>query len=102
MRPLSKPPPTRTVVPSADNATALPCLEAPTGLVPTSFPRCAHVATEDNPLKLRVKIQAAPTPLLSPGPPTTAVLPSADKAADLPGPSTAALGGTLAPAPTSF
>src|SRR6266571_368176 len=76
----------RAVLPSADRATEWPCCASPTAPVPTSFwPCCVHV-----PL-LRVKTHAAPVPvalvgsmMLSDGPPTMAVLPSADSATAVP------------------
>src|SRR5713226_5327247 len=51
----------------------------PTAPVPTSLAPCwLHTPAE------RVNTHAAPTPPLSPGPPTKAVFPSADSATDVP------------------
>src|ERR1700682_120994 len=71
------------VLPSAERDTQLPWLPFtatwPPAPVPTNlFPCWAH----DPPL--RVKIQTAPTPALSEGPPTIAVLLSADMATERP------------------
>src|SRR5262249_55030062 len=66
--------------PSADSATEMPCWAAPTAPVPTSLLPCWL----QTPLALRVKTQAAPACELSPGPPTMAVLPSAESATDMP------------------
>src|ERR1039458_9093660 len=75
---LSPGPPMMTVLPSADSATepwtALPTAPVPTSLPPSSF----HTPPE------RAYTQAAPTPPLSWGPPTTAVFPSADSATEAP------------------
>src|SRR5208282_5638702 len=80
------------VLASADSATEYPCRAVPTAPVPVSFdPACVHTPP------LWVKIQAAPLSELSPNPPTTAVLPSADSATALP---CAAL--PTVPVPTSF
>src|SRR5262245_61616308 len=78
-------PPTMAVLPSADRATAIPwpdgngaCpnRQAP---VPTSLlPCCVQTPS------VRVNTHAAPIVLLSLGPPTIAVLPSADRATDAP------------------
>src|SRR6266545_1474209 len=74
---LSNGPPTMAVLPSADSATERPCCAAPMALLPTSLlPCCDHT-----PL-LRVNIHAAPASSLSNGPPTMAVLPSADSATE--------------------
>src|SRR6266436_6734562 len=74
------------VLPLADRATDQPCQESGTASVPTSFGP-SWVQTP----RLRVKIHTAPTcpplrgsGLTSPGPPTMAVLPSADSATDRP------------------
>src|SRR5271157_3695923 len=76
---LSCDPPTRAVLPSADSATEAPWVAFPTAPLPTSLSPCwVHTPPE------RVNTQAAPAPPLSPGPPTTAVLPSADRATDCP------------------
>src|SRR6516165_10724508 len=75
---LSLGPPTTAVLPSLDNATDQPCA-APTPPVPTSLLPC-WVQT----LPLRVKTHAVPACELSPGPPTMAVLPSADSATEMP------------------
>src|SRR3954454_5496156 len=79
---LSKAPPRMAVLPSADNVTERPCMAVPTASLPTSFgPCCTHSTTVPPRVKtsLRAKTQAAPTPLLSPGAPSMAVLPSADR-----------------------
>ena len=80
------------VLPSADSATEEPCPALPTAPVPTSLLRC-WVQT---PL-LRVKTHAAPVFQLSKGPPTMAVLPSADSATEAP-----CLALPTAPLPTSL
>jgi hypothetical protein len=72
------------VLPSADSATEFPWSADPAASLPISLPRC-RVQT----LPLRVNIHAAPTLtvtvlLLSAGPPTMAVLPSADSPTDQP------------------
>ena len=73
------------VLPSADSATDIPCPSGNGGSparsapVPTSLSPCC-VQTPP----LRVNTQAAPVVLLSLGPPTMAVLPSADSATDAP------------------
>src|ERR1017187_8027142 len=68
------------VLPSADSATEMPCLlYVPTRSVPNSLLPC-WLQTPP----LRVKTQAAPIVLLSKGPPTMAVLPSADSATEMP------------------
>ena len=90
---LSPGPPTMAVLPSADSATEVPWSAAgPAAPVPTSLLPC-WVQT---PL-LRVKTHAAPTSELSPGPPTMAVLPSADSATEVPWPAA-----PTAPVPTSL
>ena len=90
--PSSLNPLTTTVFPSADTATEVPCLAGPTAPVPTSFVPCwVHTPP------LRVHTHAAPVLLLSPGPPTTAVFPSADTATDDP-----CTAGPTAPVPTSL
>src|SRR5436309_2321447 len=78
-------PPTMAVLPSPDRATAIPCPEgngdspARGTPVPTSLlPCCVQIPP------LRVNTHAAPVVLLSLGPPTIAVLPSADMATDAP------------------
>src|SRR6516165_9121906 len=76
---LSPGPPTTAVLPSLDNATDQPWA-APTPPVPTSLLPCWL----QTPLELRVKTHAAPACELSPGPPTMAVLPSAESATDMP------------------
>src|SRR5262249_37995123 len=68
---LSASPPTMAVLPSAESATDPPWAPWPTPPVPTSFVPCWVHAPP-----LRVKTQAAPVLLLSPKPPTMAVLPS--------------------------
>src|ERR1035441_3275073 len=77
--PISSAPPTMAVFPSPDNATELPCHAPPTAPVPTSLPPC----WPQTPPK-RVYTQAAPAVVLSVGPPTMAVFPSADRATDIP------------------
>jgi hypothetical protein len=92
---LSPGPPTMAVSPSADSATDTPWAAGwgPTAPVPISLLPC-WVQT---PL-LRVKIHTAPVCPRSPGPPTMAVLPSAESATDEPWP-----GGVLSPSlPTSL
>src|SRR6516165_6139165 len=67
------------VLPSADSATELPWRLVPAPPLPTSLAPCwVHTPP------LRVNTQTAPTEVLSPGPPTMAVLPSADTATELP------------------
>src|SRR5271167_2061305 len=73
--PLSPRPPTKALLPSAESATEKPRLAVPTAPVPTSLSPC-WVQT---PLLL-VKTHTAPASELSPTPPTTAVLPSAESA----------------------
>src|SRR6516225_8761233 len=77
---LSPGPPTMAVLPSADSATEKPCwANGPTAPVPTSLLPCwLHIPP------LRVNTQAAPPRVLSFGPPTMAVLPSADRATEVP------------------
>src|SRR5262249_41127456 len=76
---LSKNPPTMAVLPPPDSATEEPCAAVPPAPVPTSLlPCCVH------PPPLRVNTHAVPALLLSSGPPTIAVLPSADSATDQP------------------
>jgi hypothetical protein len=67
------------VLPSPDSATDQPWFAAPTAPVPTSLLPC-WVQTP----RLRVKTHADPVFALSSGPPTMAVLPSADSETDLP------------------
>src|SRR2546425_893075 len=76
---LSPGPPKIAVLPSADNATDMPWRALPTASVPTSFLPCC-VQTPP----LRVNTHAAPVVRLSLGPPTMAVLPSAETATDAP------------------
>src|SRR5438105_3514338 len=72
-------PPTMAVLPSAERATAKPCCPDPTPPEPASLlPCCVHTPA------LRVQTHAAPAELLSSGPPTMAVLPSAEMATALP------------------
>src|SRR5262249_8999875 len=60
-----------------DSATEMPCWACPTAPVPTSlFPLWLHTPP------LRVNTHAAPAKLLSPCPPTIAVLPSLDSATE--------------------
>ena len=78
--PLSFGPPTMTVFPSPDSATEEPWNEA-TAPVPTSLLPCwLHAPPE------RVNTHAAPAAVLvlSPGPPTMAVFPSADSVTEEP------------------
>ena len=71
--PLSLLPPTIAVFPSPEIATETPCVAAPTAPVPTSLlPSCVHTAP------FLTYIHAAPLSLLSNGPPTIAVFPSAE------------------------
>src|SRR5271166_1369164 len=75
---LSSGPPTMAVLPSADSATDMPWRALPTAPVPTSlWPCCVQTPP------LRVKTHAASAR----HPPTIAVLPSADRATDMPWPS---------------
>src|SRR5580692_6908990 len=76
---LSPFPPTMAVLPSADSATEAPWPTIPPAPVPTSLLPC-WVQTPP----LRVKTHAAPRIELSSGPPTMAVLPSADSATETP------------------
>src|SRR5262245_41041371 len=89
---LSLGPPTIAALPSADTATDAPWDHKPPPyslVVPTSFPPCCLQTPP-----LRVNTHAAPagptkgarsrSALLGPGPPTMAVLPSADSATDMP------------------
>src|SRR6185503_13683265 len=77
--PLSAYPPTMAVLPSALRDTDQPWNAAPVLPVPTSLPPCwLHTPP------LRVYTQAAPRLLLSPRPPTMAVLPSALRDTDRP------------------
>src|SRR5208282_670979 len=93
MAPLSAGPPTIRVLPSADSATDWPCsTSGPTAPVPTSLLPCwVHTPP------LWVKTHTAPMSVLSPGPPTTAVVPSADSATEVPW-----LAPPTAPVPTSL
>src|SRR5450830_1504687 len=70
---LSTYPPTMAVLPSAERDTETPWLAVPTAPEPTSLVPC-WVQTP----ALLVQTHAAPATLLSPGPPTMAVLPSAE------------------------
>src|SRR6516165_7610838 len=89
--PLSDHPPTMAVLPSAESATDMPWRAFPTAPVPTSFlPCCVQVP----PLRVNTHAPSAPQP------PTTAVLPSAESATDIPWPG--GNGGSLAPLPTSL
>src|SRR6266511_473018 len=89
---LSPGPRTMAVLPSAERATDAPWDHNPPPyslVVPTSLPPCCL-----QPPPLRVNTHAAPTgptkgdrsrsALLGPGPPTMAVLPSAERATDMP------------------
>ena len=75
---LSPGPPTIAVLPSADTATDQPSSATPFAASAVSFCCWVHVPP------LRVKTHAAPAPLLSNGPPTMAVLPSAETATEKP------------------
>src|SRR5262249_46152246 len=89
---LSVYPPTMAVFPSADNATETPCVAAPAALVPTSLAPCwLHTPA------LRVYTHAAPALALSVYPPTMAVSPFADSAAENPCSAV-----PVAPVPTSL
>src|SRR5437588_619561 len=67
------------VFPPPESATELPCPACPTAPVPTSRPPCwVHTPP------LRVNTHPAPAMLLSAQPPTSAVLPSADSATEIP------------------
>src|SRR6266511_3730943 len=98
--------PTMAVLPSAERATDAPWDHNPPPyslVVPTSLPPCCL-----QPPPLRVNTHAAPTgptkgdrsrsALLGPGPPTMAVLPSAERATDMPW----LVLPTAPPVPTSF
>src|SRR6516164_8272586 len=102
---LSLGPPTMAVLPSPDRATDAPWDHKPPPyslVVPTSLPPCCLQTPP-----LRVNTHAAPagpleagrsrSALSAPGPPTMAVLPSADNATDMPW-----LPLPTAPVPTSF
>src|SRR5579872_1383676 len=69
-------PPAATVVPSAESANELPNPRVPVPMIldPDRF----HVAFA------RLNAHRAPAPLLSPGPPTRTILPSAEIATELP------------------
>src|SRR3954447_13193144 len=73
-------PPTRAVLPSAERDTEAPCCAAPTAPVPTSLPPCGV----QTPTPLRVKTHTAPAVAASNGPPTRAVLPSAERDTEVP------------------
>src|SRR5215831_17754261 len=66
------------VLPSAESAAEWPRPASPVLPPGSSFDCCCHV------LPLRTNTQAAPIPLLSAGPPTMAVFPSADTATAAP------------------
>src|SRR6478672_3909416 len=95
-------PPTIATLPSADQATDMPCRAVPTAPLLTSFSPCCV-----QPPSLRINTHAAPAGPrpkgtdrshgLSLGPPMSAVLPSADSASDMPW-----LAAPTAPEPTSF
>ncbi len=85
-------PPSRIVLPSPEMATDRPSAGALLPPVPKSFgPCCVQTPA------LRVKTQAAPALELSPGPPRTAVSPSAERATAFPWFDVPTL-----PVPTSF
>src|ERR1700691_4045020 len=85
-------PPTIAVLPSADSATDQPCSVAPTAPAPTCFAPCwVHTPP------LWLKTHPAPRLPLAAGPPTMAVLPSADSATERPWSAA-----PTAPLPTSF
>src|SRR6266446_4569270 len=91
-KPLSAFPPTMAVFPSPESDTEKPWCAMPTASVPTSFVPCwVHTPTE------RVYTHAAPATLLSKGPPTMAVFPSAESDTEKP---CSAM--PTAPVPTSF
>src|ERR1051326_3599859 len=79
------------VLPSLESATDQPCWARPVGPVPTSFACSNQLAPE------RTNTQAAPVAPLSSGPPTMAVLPSADMHTEAP-----CSAAPTAPEPTSF
>src|SRR5664280_2044297 len=89
---LSRGAPTMAAFPSAEIATEFPCHAGPTAPAPTSLVPCC-VQTPP----LRVNTHTAPAPELSWYPPTTAVLPSAEIATELP-----CSAGPIAPVPTSL
>src|SRR5262249_6205392 len=74
--PLSFAPPTIAMLPSADSATE--DAEFPTASMPASLLHWAQL------MPLRVNTAAAPTPRSPADPPTSAILPSADRATDVP------------------
>src|SRR5262249_27196638 len=78
--PLSPGPPTMAVLPSPDSATDQPSWAAPVASLAVVL--CGSVQLPP----LRVNIHAAPASLLSDGPPTIAVLPSAETATAKPCP----------------
>src|SRR5207249_5017877 len=72
---LSTGPPMSAVLPSEETETRNPKRALPTSSAPVSLgPCCDQLPSE------RTNTHAAPTPPLSPGPPTTAVFPSAESA----------------------
>ena len=77
---LSVLPPMTAVLPFAAIATEIPWPAAPVAPVPTSLLPCWI----QKPSLLRVKIQAAPAPLLSAGAPMMAVVPSPEMATEVP------------------
>src|SRR5262245_3078302 len=85
------------VLPSPESATDEPCSAAPAALVPTSFAACCVMVPP-----LRINTHAAPVFELSPGPPTMAVLPSADRETAWPCETPQPQGGLTAPLPTSL
>src|SRR6202167_6137526 len=90
---LSPGPPISAVLPSPDRAAEAPCDTAgPEAPAPTSLTPCCVQALPE-----RVNTQAAPAVELSCGPPVRAVLPSADRATEVPW-----LAAPAAPTPTNF
>src|SRR6267378_2650827 len=81
------------VLPSAERETEYPWSAFPTASVPTSLlPCCVHTPP------LRVNTHDAPARLLSPNPPTIAVLPSAERETETP----CCITFPTAPVPTSL
>src|SRR5580658_6986345 len=76
---LSYGPPIKAVSPSDDRLTELPCAALPIAPLPTNLGPCWLQTAP-----ARTNTQDAPAPEASPYPPSSAVLPSADKATDAP------------------